>query len=114
MISGRLRRSLWVLVPVSLATLAWVGMLSPVPEPDPCTAELLAAAAAGWWQPAGVRREIPEADWPGELRWLGSEAVTVAPEGMYIRFRSSYVGERALIILPKRSPLRPRQDTDPS
>jgi hypothetical protein len=97
-----------------LASLAWLGMRSPVPEPGPATARILEAAVERWWQPDGARREIPKSDWPAELLRLGPEAVFVAPEGVFVRFGSSYVKEWGLFLLPERSAFRPRQDTDPS
>jgi hypothetical protein len=114
MVPRRLRRYLWLLVPVSLAVLAWVGMRSPVPEPDPATAERLEAAAERWWQPDGQRREISKADWPVELLPLAPKSVTVAPEGVYVRFGSFYVEEWGLFILPKGSAFQPGRGTDPS
>jgi hypothetical protein len=99
---------------VSLAVLAWVGIRSHVPEPDPATAERLEAAAERWWQPDAGRRGIPKAEWPVELLRLGPQAVTVAPEGVYIRFGSFFVAEWGLFLLPRGSPFEPRQGADPS
>ena len=112
--SRRRRRLLWVLLPLSLAALAWLALRSSVPSPDPSTAALLEAAAERWWQPGIARRGIPRADWPAAVRRLGPSRVTVAPEGVYLQFGSFFVEEWGLFILPRKSPLRPAQGTDPS
>jgi hypothetical protein len=114
MIPRPLRRALCVLVPVALVTLAWLVMRPPVPEPDPTSAERLEAAAERWWQPDRERWEIPKADWPVEFLRFGAQAVTVASEGVYIRFGSFFVQEWGLFILPKWSSFQPKVGTDPS
>lgn len=106
------RHALWLIAPACLV--AWLCLRSPVPEPDSATAERLEAAAELWWQPGGTGRDIPEADWPTELRRLGPEAVTVAAEGVYIRFGTRFVEAWGLFVLPRGSEFQPRQGADPS
>lgn len=110
----RLRRTIGGFLLVFLAALAWLALRSPVPSLDSSTAVLLEAAAERWWQPGIARRVIPPADWSAAVRRLGPRGVTIAPEGVYLRFGSSFVEEWGLFILPRKSPMRPAQGTDPS
>jgi hypothetical protein len=110
----RTRWFLWTLIPALFVILVWLWLRSPVPEPDQATAEALEVAAGLWWQPGGPIRRIPEADWPPELRRLRPEDVRVHPEGVFIKFGSSYVEEWGLFVLPVGSDLRPQLGTDPS
>jgi hypothetical protein len=110
----RTRWVLWVLIPALFVTLVWLWLRSPVPEPDPATAEALEAAAEKWWRPGGPTRAVPEDEWPPELRRLSPRAVRVTPEGVFVPFGSLYVEEWGLFVLPKGSDYRPQQGTDPS
>jgi hypothetical protein len=108
------RTSLWVLIPALLGTALWLSLWSPIPEPDPATAEALEVAAGQWWQPGGPTRTIPESDWLPELRRLGPKAARVTTKGMVIPFGSLFVDEWGLFVLPAGSNFRPQQGTDPS
>ena len=111
---GRTRWLLWALSLAPLVTILWLRVQSPVPDPDPGTAEALEVAARQWWEPGDSTRTIPEGDWPPRLRRLGPEAVRVSPEGVFIPFASHWVEEWGLFVLPPGSDFRPQQRTDPS
>jgi len=110
----RTRQALCVFITALIFTLVWLWPCTPVPAPDPATAEALEAAAEKWWGHGGPPRQVPEAEWPLELRRLGPKTVRVTPEGVFITFGSLYVEEWGLFVLPKRSDYRPQQGTDPS
>ncbi len=110
-----LRLLLVVLVLIVFTTLMWFYLWLPVPEPDPLTTTVLEAAAERWWRPnTNDHWNVPEGEWPPELLRLRPKAVRVAPEGVFITFRSFYVMERGLFILLRESNYQPQQGTDPS
>src|SRR4051794_31291059 len=79
-----------------------------VPEPDEATATALQAAAERWWRPNDTtNRDIPEAEWPVELRRLQPERVWVNSAGVFMKFGSGFVEEWGLFVLHKGSDFRP-------
>jgi hypothetical protein len=105
---------LLVFIPALLVILVWLWTLSPVPELDSATAEVLEASAEHWWRPDCPIRTIPQTDWPLKLRQLGPESVRVTPQGVFIVLGSLYVEEWGLFVLPSGSEHRPQTHSDPS
>lgn len=99
---------------VFLSVLALGGLLQMsqkfVPEPDEATAAALEAAGERWWRPTDTTyRQVPEAEWPAELRNLQPEHVSVNSSGVFIKFGCRFVEIYGLFVLPIGSAFRPKE-----